>query len=88
MDLYSIHPHALKHGLSKGEITSAWNQAFAWFRRDLDNGGIDYLLVGVGCNGRLIEMIARYWQSQRGYVIYHAFTPPTQKVLREIGLVR
>ena len=39
MDLYSIHPHALKHGLSKDEITSAWNQAFAWFRRDLDNGG-------------------------------------------------
>ena len=40
MDLYSIHPHALKHGLSKDEITSAWNQAFAWFRRDLDNGAL------------------------------------------------
>lgn len=88
MDLYSIHPHALKHGLSKDEITSAWNQAFAWIRRDLDNGGIDYILVGEGCSGRLIEMIARYWQSRGGYVIYHAFTPPTQKVLREIGLVR
>lgn len=41
MELIAIHPHALKHGLTETDITCAWNSAFAWFRRDLENGGID-----------------------------------------------
>ncbi len=39
MELIAIHPHALKHGLTETDITCAWNSAFAWFRRDLENGG-------------------------------------------------
>lgn len=47
MELIAIHPHALKHGLTETDIRCAWNSAFAWFRRDLENGGIDYVLVGL-----------------------------------------
>ncbi len=37
MELIAIHPHALKHGLTETDIICAWNSAFAWFRRDLEN---------------------------------------------------
>lgn len=60
MELIAIHPHALKHGLTETDITCAWNSAFAWFRRDLENGGIDYVLVGLDGRNRLMELIARY----------------------------
>ena len=46
-------------------------------------------LVGVGMDGknRLVEMVARY--ADDGIVIvYHAFTPPTHNVMRELGMVR
>ena len=59
MELIAIHPHALKHGLTETDIICAWNSAFAWFRRDLENGGIDYVLVGLDGRSRLMELIAR-----------------------------
>ena len=86
MELIAIHPHALKHGLTETDTTCAWNSAFAWFRRDLENGGIDYVLVGLDGRSHLVELIARYCPEQNGYIIYHALTPPTRKVLREIGI--
>lgn len=88
MELIAIHPHALKHGLTETDITCAWNSAFAWFRRDLENGGIDYVLVGLDGRNRLMELIARYCSEQDGYIIFHALVPPTRKMLKEIGIDR
>ena len=88
MELIAIHPHALKHGLTETDITCAWTSVFAWFRRDLENGGIDYVLVGLDGRSRLMELIARYCPNRDGYIIYHALVPPTHKVLREIGVDR
>lgn len=88
MELIAIHPHALKHGLTETDITSAWNSAFAWFRRDLENGGIDYVLIGLDRRNRFMELIARYCSEQNGYIIFHSLVPPTHKVLREIGIDR
>ena len=88
MELLAIHPHAFKHGLTETDIESAWTCAFAWFRRDLENGGIDYVLVGLDGRSRLMELIARYCPEQDGCIVLHAQTPPTRKVLREIGIVR
>ena len=73
MELIAIHPHALKHGLTETDITCAWNSAFAWFRRDLENGGIDYVLVGL--DGKTAswsslldvaptEMVTSWWRAQ------------------------
>ena len=88
MNLFEVHPHAYIHGLSEDDIRSAWENAFEWIRRDLDNGGIDYLLVGPDRRGRLVEMVARYCSEVEGYIVFHAMTPPTKKVLREIGVER
>lgn len=73
MELIAIHPHALKHGLTETDITCAWNSAFAWFRRDLENGGIDYVLVGLDGRSRLMELIARYCSKSRW--LYHLPRP-------------
>lgn len=35
-----------------------------------------------------MELIARYCPEQDGCIVLHAQTPPTRKVLREIGIVR
>ncbi len=97
MELIAIHPHALKHGLTESDITCAWNSAFTWFRRDLENGGIDYVLVGLDGRNRLMELIARYCPNRDGYIIYQSatgcfpferFQQDTQQVLREIGIDR
>ena len=77
MELIAIHPHALKHGLTETDITCAWNSAFAWFRRDLENGGIDYVLVGLDGRSRLMELIARYCPNRDGSVSYTHLTLPT-----------
>ncbi len=85
MELFDIHPHAFKHGISEEDIRHAWSNGFAWARRDRDDGKVEYVLVGMDTHGRLIELIAR--SSEVGYIAFHALTPPTEKVLRELGLI-
>ncbi len=85
MDLYDIHSHAYKHHISERDIRHAWRNGFAWGRRDRAGGGIDYLVVGQDTRGRLIEILARL--TPKGYVAFHALTPPTKKTLLELGLI-
>jgi hypothetical protein len=42
--------------------------------------------VGFDSKGRLLEMVAVF--DGKDYLIYHAMTPPTKKVLAELGLSR
>jgi hypothetical protein len=85
MELISIHPNAYKHGLTDEEIGHAWRNAFEWVRRDRTDGGIDYALVGIDQRGRLVELVARKC-SEDGYIVFHALTPPTKRMLAELGL--
>lgn len=59
MELLDIHPHAHKHGLTRGEIERAWRNAFEWARRDRDDGRAEYIILGVDSHGRIVEMAAR-----------------------------
>lgn len=83
----TIHPHARKHGLSNEDIAHAWRNAFAWMRRDRDDGATDYLLIGTDRNGRPVELIARSC-AEIGYIVFHAIAPPTRRFLDEMGLGR
>lgn len=85
MDLYDIHSYAFKHNISERDIRHTWRNGFAWGRRDRDDGNVDYLVVGQDTRGRLIEILARF--TPKGYIVFHALTPPTKKVLRELGLI-
>ena len=52
-----------------------------------DTDAVDYIAIGADSNGRLIEMVARATEDGE-WVIFHAFTPPTKKALRELGMTR
>lgn len=86
MELIAIHSHAYKHGLSEGAIRHAWRNAFEWCRRERDDGKFEYVLLGIDGAGRLVELIAR--SVPGGYIVFHAKTPPSERVLRELGIGR
>ena len=79
-----VHPRICKKHpeLSDEDIKTAFNGIFRYIRRS------DGDLVGVGADGRqrLIEMVARC--NSDAIIVYHAFTPPTKNVMRELGMIR
>ncbi len=84
MDLV-IHPHALKHGVTENSIRYAWdNFVKRVYRESPDQDQI----IAVGCDlaGKMIQLVAVDKLST--VIIYHAMTPPTEKVLKELGLSR
>lgn len=81
-----VYSHALKHGLTESEIRSAWNNAIEVAQRERDDGEFDWVAIGAGCNGRLIEMVTVHGEA--GFLIFHANTPPTPRALQELGLTR
>jgi len=85
MDELYVHPHALKHGLSEEEILFAWEN---YLRKQHRKSPEEDLALAVGYNrsGELIQMVGR--EASFGILVYHAMTPPTVKVLRELGLSR
>lgn len=51
----------------------------------IDNEYIRIVAVGES-GGRIFEMIGEVINENR-VLIYHAFTPPTRKVLHELGMI-
>lgn len=80
-----VHSHALKHGLSKEQILYVWENYVASQPREVPNED-QILRVGYDRNGSLLQMVGRL--SVGGVLIYHAMTPPTSKVIKELGLRR
>lgn len=82
MEEIYIHQNALKHGLTEEEIISAWNN------RTITKNSVDesnrIMTISYSNNGKLLELIAT--RSYVGeYLIFHAFSPPTKKFMRELG---
>lgn len=80
-----VHEHALKHGLSREEIEFAW-EGFICQRHRCTPHSDQVVAVGVTQEGVMVEMVAV--EKADVLLIYHAFTPPTKSVLRELGLAR
>lgn len=71
--------------LSAEDVREAW--AFSLHAAVRHRSAFDdYLVIGVDGQGRLIEMIAV--RKDDGWLIYHANTPPTKRVLDELGLAK
>lgn len=70
--------------ITEDEVLSAWDGRIkTQFRVDGDK---PYLVsVGVAFSGKAIEMIA--FEDDEDIVIFHAKTPPTKKLLREMNLI-
>ena len=83
-----VHPRVtVRHPeITEEDAIVAWKSAIASIRRETSEK--DFLLaVGFDRNARLIETIAT--EDDQGTVfIFHAMTPPSIKMLREVGLVK
>lgn len=80
-----VHEHALKHDLGSEEIEYTWRNFVVQQHRASPNED-KILAIGFDQMHRPVQMVARD-QGDR-VLIYHAMTPPSEKVLRELGMVR
>ncbi len=83
MDEVYIAEHALKHGVAPQDIEHAWANFVRKQYRGSPNEG-EIVVIGIDTNGNLLQLVAA--ERLRGIVIFHAMRPPTQKVLKELGL--
>jgi hypothetical protein len=87
MDNVTIHPRVNERHpeICDADVLDAWQNCIRAVPR-IDKNPNEYIAVGADSNGRLIEVIAL--RSLDGdWLIYHAMTPPTRRVLRELGMV-
>jgi len=81
-----IHPRVIERHpeLSEDDVREAWNGYVRMTRRE----GLDdcYVAIGFDSSGRAIEMVA-VETIEGAWYVYHAMTPPTSKLLRELGLM-
>ena len=84
LDIY-VHPHALKHGISEDRILFAWSNFIRKQRRSVPREN-EVVVVGSDQEGGWLQIVA----VDRGsfMLVIHAMTPPSKKVLRELGMVR
>lgn len=80
-----VAEHALKHGLSESEILHAWENYVRMQQRPAPD---EEYVAAVGCtqSGDMVQMMAVIVED--GYLVIHAMTPPTTKVLKELGMAR
>ena len=72
--------------LSDDDIRSAWRNAMAALPRTT-KAREELAATGADPRGRLVEMVA-VRTDDGGWLVYHAFTPPTRKMLAELGMTR
>lgn len=84
-ELLRVHERVSKRHpeIDDRDVAQAWNFPLASAVR---HGGAfdDCVVVGADGCGRLIEMIAV--REEGGWLVCHANTPPTKRVLSELGL--
>ena len=68
------------------DVLSAWKNAISVVRRETSEK--DFLVaVGADTKGRLLELVAT--EDVEGTLhLFHAMTPPSEKTLREVGIIR
>ena len=84
MSLVIVHPRIMERhpDLSENDVREAWDNYVRMMMRKEEQT----IAIGFDSQGRAIEMVAK--RSGGDYLIYHALTPPTEKALRELGMVR
>ena len=85
MDELIIDEHALKHGLEPEDIEYAWRSFVAKMYRGAPKEG-EVIAVGYDGKGRFIEMVSA--ERPFGTIVFHAMTPPTRNILKELGMER
>ena len=79
----SVHPMALKHGLSEGQLLDAWEN----FVTKRPRGDDCWVAIGFDSSGHEIEMVGLVLVDGTVLLI-HGLSPATEKIKRELGLGR
>ena len=71
--------------IEEQDVLDAWENCLcsAYRKQSLFE---DYVAVGFDRKGRLLELVL-IRKPDGTWLVYHAFTPPTKKVLRELNLI-
>ena len=79
-----VHPrvHERHPNLSDVDVRSAWDNCIVC-RPRLDVNPDMYVAIGLDGKNRLVEMVA-IKSDEGNWLIYHALTPPSTRVLREL----
>lgn len=80
-----VHPHALKHGISEEDVLYAWNNFVRKQRRSSPRED-EIVVIGATKDGRLIQLVGK--DLGLVHLIFHALIPPSEKVMKEVGLKR
>lgn len=83
MDGIVVLPSAMKHGISKQSLIEAWVN----FVRKRPRGEDCWVAIGFDACGREIEMVGLV-TVEGEVLIIHGLSPATEKMKRELGLVR
>ena len=86
MDSIIVHPRIFERHpeISEKDVRDAWAGCIKAVPR-FDRNPNEYIAIGCDSNGRLLEMIAVI-TDRRDWLVFHAFTPPTHKALKELGM--
>jgi hypothetical protein len=76
--------HDRHSNISDNDVLAAWENCLRFKKRS--GGAFDeYIAIGFDSNERLLEMVAAQ-QSDGSWLVFHAMTPPTRRMLAELGL--
>ena len=81
-----VHPRipARHPELTEQDVVTAWEMRYR-FRMRAGDQADRQVALGYDGHHRELELIAR--RTDDGWVVYHAMSPPTKKVLRELGMI-
>ena len=89
MENRSVHVHdrvIKRHPeLAKADVEAAWANRLRCQKR-VGPWPSQYVAIGFDGNGRSVEMVAVYDPAADEVLIFHAKTPATKKMMRELGI--
>lgn len=80
-----VHPHAMKHGIPEEDILYAWENFIAKQRRTAPRED-EIVAISTTPDGTLVQLVGK--DLGRAHLVFHAMIPPSEKVMRELGLKR
>ena len=86
MSAIGIHPRVMQRHpeMSNTDVLTAMRGMIRYKQRSTG----EWLAVGLGGRGRLVELVYQYDAEEDFFFVFHGMTPPTGKTLKELGMER
>lgn len=86
MSQIGVHPRISRRHpeVSEADVTAAMRSMIRYKQRESG----EWIAVGTDSRSRLVELVYIYDADDDYFFVYHGMTPPSGKMLRELGLER